>query len=899
MVKNQFEGYGIDKSLKPPKIKMTLYKNKNEAISRIKDFYDVSNKITLGNTNELSFNIPFEIEKKNKLVENPMWNSLKYRYYILFEYNNIKEWYIISNLSKDSANKSKQIQAKSLQYLLRGTKLYNYEAVSYTVQEVLNGNQLDNKRGILYNTTWSLGHIDETLKTKKRGITMTGETSVLDAIYTLAEKFNAILQWDTENEIISFYDDETYGEDNGLLIQYNKYLENIKEEENPDELCTILKVQGKDSAEISSINPTGKTYLTNYSFFMYPFEVDKDNNIIKHSNYMSDNLCLALLNFDKKINENKGKLQELITKKYVYDNAISQKEMQLIDLHGEYDAILKKLAISQSTNSQKETILDEKAKKFEQIQQREKDIKFVKQQRQVIETQIDSIKFILSENNNFTPSEIEELKNFREEKTYVNNNINDEKELFLSANEYFQKLIRPKRVITLSMIDFLRVVEAQRDWDKLKVGDVITVNYYKFGIDKMKAKIVELDITHENMMINITIANVNDIDDDEKRLSKLLYNASSTSAIIDETPSKLNTLKDTINNIDEIINNTWKASQRQIYAGTNNTTIVNQLGLTSMESENKKRGLRINNGALMCTAEGENFFKTIINGDGIIDIGNIQGKIDKDTDIKVDIDNIETGDGEKITDLIDDKMNELKTETDKAVEDLTNRADQQIERADELADYIDGLTGEIGVFKVETEKALATKVANTEFKSYRMQTAELIADKISSSEFKSYRTQTDRMIADKVSSNAFDSYRTQTDREIMDRVKSSEFNSYIYQTDKRISMVVDDYGNINAAQIAMGLEKDSSFIRMIADRIEIKPTSGVIEFPNGTDVDSRDYGDGRNIIRLRSNYNNYISVSSNGIALFNGSSGANGRPFMQFDEDAVYVHGKKVKWTYA
>ncbi|MBY6842739.1 phage tail protein [Clostridium botulinum] len=899
MSENQFERYGIDKNLKQPKIKMTLYKNKNEAIGKIKDFYDTSNKITLGNTNELSFNIPFEIEKRNKLIKNPMWDALRYRYLILFEYNNIKEWYTISNLTKDSANKSKSIQARSLQYLLRGTKLYNYEAVSYTIREVMNGHQLDNKRGILHNTTWSLGHIDETLKTKKRGITMSGETSVLDAIYTLAEKFNAILVWDTENEIVSFYDEETYGEDNGLLIQYNKYLESIKEEENPDEICTILKVQGKDNTKISSINPTGKTYLTNYSYFMYPFETDKDNNIIKHSNYLSDNLCLALLNFDKKINENKGKLQELITKKYVYDNAISQKEMQLTDLHGEYDAILKKLAIAQSTNSQKETILDEKAKKFEQIQQREKDIKFVKQQRQVIETQIDSIKFILSENNNFSPSEIEELKNFREEKTYVNNNITDEKELFLSANEYFQKLIRPKRVITLSMIQFLRVVEAQRDWDKLKVGDVITINYYKFGIDKMKAKIVELDITHENMMINITIANVNDIDDDEKRLSKLLYNASSTSAIIDETPSKLNTLKDTINNLDEILNNTWKASKRQIFAGTNNTTIVNQLGLTSMESENKKRGLRINNGAFMCTSEGENFFKTIINGDGIIDIGNIQGKIDKDTDIKVDIDNIETSDGEKISDLIDNKVDELKTETDKAVEDLTNRADQQIERADELADYIDGLTGEIGVFKVETEKALATKVADEKFESYRMQTAEDIADKVSNYKFDSWRTQSAQMIADKVSSNAFDSYRTQTDREIMDRVKGSEFNSYIYQTDRRISMVVDDYGNINAAQIAMGLEKDSSFIRMIADKIEIKPTSGVIEFPNGTDIDSRDYGDGRNIIRLRSNYNNYISVSSNGVALFNGSSGANGRPFMQFDEDAVYVHGKKVKWTYA
>lgn len=887
MVENQFERYGIDKNLKPPKIKMTLYKSKNEAIDRIKDFYDVSNKITLGNTNELSFDIPFEIEKRNKLIKNPMWDILKYRYYILFEYNNIKEWYIISNLAKDSANKSKQVQAKSLQYLLRGTKLYNYEAVSYTIQEVLNGNQLDNKRGILYNTTWSLGHIDETLKNKKRGITMTGETSVLDAIYTLAEKFNAILQWDTENEIISFYDEETYGEDNGLLIQYNKYLESIKEEENPDELCTILKVQGKDNTEISSINPTGKTYLTNYSFFMYPFEVDKDNNIIKHSNYMSDNLCLALLNFDKKINENKGKLQELITKKYVYDNAISQKEMQLTDLHGEYDAILKKLAIAQSTNSQKETILDEKDKKFEQIQQREKDIKFVKQQRQVIETQIDSIKFILSENNNFSPSEIKDLERFREEKTYVNNNIIDEKELFLSANEHFQKLIRPKRVITLNMIDFIRVVESQRDWNKLKVGDMITINYYKFGIDKMKAKIVELDINHESSMINITIANINDIDNDEKRLSKLLYNASSTSAIIDETPSKLNTLKDTINNIDEIINNTWKASQRQIFAGTNNTTIVNQLGLTSMEAENKKRGLRINNGAFMCAAEGENFFKTIINGDGIIDIGNVTGKIDKDTDIKVDIDNVETGDGEKIGDLIDDKVNNLKNETDKAVEDLTSRADQQIEKANELADYIDSLSDDLGLFKVETDKMFATKVSDTEFKSYQIQTAQKIANKVSSYTFDSYRTQTDRMITDKVSSSTFDSYRIQTDREIMDRVKSSEFNSYTYQTDRKISMVVDSYGNINTGEITVAMQKDSSFIRMIADNIEIKPRSGIIEFPNGQVVDCRD-----NAIRMGAN-NTYVKAGAGGIDLYH-----NGVQCWGFTSNGLYFNGRQVKIEY-
>lgn len=885
MPENQFAKYGIDRNLKPPKIKMTLYKNKNESIGRIKYFHNASNKITLGNTNELSFTIPFEIEKNNEKIKNPMWDLMRYRYLILFEYNNVKEWYTISESDKDSASLSKQVQARSLQYLLRGTKLYNYESVSYTIEEVLNGNQLDNKRGILFNTTWSLGHIDEKLKTKRRGITMTGETSVLDAIYTLAEKFNAILEWDTENEIINFYDEETYGEDNGLLIQYNKYLENIKDEEKPDEMCTILKVQGKDNTKISSINPTGKTYLTNYSFFMYPFEIDENGNILRHSHYMSDNLCLALLNFDKKINENKGKLQELITKKYIYDNAIAQKEMQLTDLHGEYDAILKQLSIAQSTNTQQDTIREEKSKKFAQIQQREKDIEFVKKERQVIETQIDSIKYILSESSNFTPSEIEELKNFREEKTYVNNNITDEKELFLSANEYFQKLVKPKRVITLNMIDFLRVIEAQRDWKKLKIGDTVTINYHRFGIDKMKAKLIEFDVNHESMMINITIANVTDIENEDEKVAKMLYNVSSTSAIIDETPSKLNTLKDTVNNLSEIVNNTWKTAQRQIFAGTNNTTIVNQLGLTSMESENQKRGLRINNGALMCTNEGENFFKTIINGDGIIDIKNIEGIINNETNITVDVGNVKTNDGKGLNDIVDDKINDFKSNIDEAVEDLTQRADQQIDKANELADYIDSLSDELGVFKVETENMLATKVSDKDFQSYRIQTANLIADKVSSSDFNSWRTQSAQMIADKVSSSTFESYRVQTDREIMDRVKSSDFNSYIYQTDKKISMVVDDYGNINSAQIALSISNNSSAISMIADRIEIKPTSGIIEFPNGQDIDCR-LGD----LRLRRTSTNYLRISTNGNLDYRTDWGL----LFSVTDTGVYFKGTKI-----
>ncbi|NFE80232.1 endopeptidase [Clostridium sporogenes] len=118
----------------------------------------------------------------------------------------------------------------------------------------------------------------------------------------------------------------------------------------------------------------------------------------------------------------------------------------------------------------------------------------------------------------------------------------------------------------------------------------------------------------------------------------------------------------------------------------------------------------------------------------------------------------------------------------------------------------------------------------------------------------------------------------------------NKMNSKIAQQANSISLVVDG-GSINAAEIAMAITNNSSAISMIADNIEIKPSSGIIEFPNGQVIDCRD-NVGDHAIRMGSNAT-YVKSSSGGIDVYH-----NGIQSWSFTSNGVYFKGKKLKIQY-
>ena len=125
----------------------------------------------------------------------------------------------------------------------------------------------------------------------------------------------------------------------------------------------------------------------------------------------------------------------------------------------------------------------------------------------------------------------------------------------------------------------------------------------------------------------------------------------------------------------------------------------------------------------------------------------------------------------------------------------------------------------------------------------------------------------------------------------------SKVNSKIEQQADKINLVVDGGGSIKAAQIALAIANDSSSINMLADTINLIPNNGVINFSNGTSIDTRDSsGQNRdNFIRLRADRYHYVCVDGNtgAISLY-FPGGAGSHAYWTFTKDGLYKDGVKV-----
>lgn len=108
-------------------------------------------------------------------------------------------------------------------------------------------------------------------------------------------------------------------------------------------------------------------------------------------------------------------------------------------------------------------------------------------------------------------------------------------------------------------------------------------------------------------------------------------------------------------------------------------------------------------------------------------------------------------------------------------------------------------------------------------------------------------------------------------------------SSRITQQADRIDMVVDGNGDIRAAQIALSISESGSAIELISDHIYIRPHDGVVHFPNGSDIDTRN---GR--LRLRYSSNEYLAIGDDFDFYMNG------RILASITSSGIYHNGERL-----
>jgi len=328
---------------------------------------------------QLDFSIFTDIEINHKLVRNNNFDLLKYKYLIRYEYMNYIEYFVINTIEDSSDQDSfiKNINCYSLAFNLTD------EIITYSNTDTdysKNGTQI--LEILLDNTVWTVGSVSSDIDLKYLQFNFSSKTC-LDCLYEAATSFSALLQFDTINYTVSLSNDLTSIENienianssnYGLVLDYGKYIDTLSFRPNSDSFCTHLKVFGQNGLTINSVNITGGAELTNYQFFMFPFTRDNEGNILQHSYYMSDNLCIAIEEYNSKIFTYEGQFETLTTNKISLQETLNTSSTDLVDLKAEMNVILDALTIVQTNNQDTSTLITNRNNKQIEIDNKLKEI---------------------------------------------------------------------------------------------------------------------------------------------------------------------------------------------------------------------------------------------------------------------------------------------------------------------------------------------------------------------------------------------------------------------------------------------------------------------------------------------------------------------------------------------
>ncbi|MGK4040961.1 phage tail spike protein [Heyndrickxia oleronia] len=608
-------GY-IDRDRKPEKSRLFLCKPNRETIAELNEAYNKQLDTKYNGVHELSFDIPFKIEKNHKFIRNDHVDLIRGHYLIRYEKGYQKEYFII-NKPKNSASggiEVKNVQCFLLPYelnrkIVRGLKGTFQLYTPVGSEGILN-------QTLLTKTDWSVGYIDPDIMKKYRTFDIS-EKGLIELISDLSETFNAVVTWDTVNKRVNFYKNEELGQDAGLSIEYGKYLKTIDEEPDFDNVVTRLYVYGNNGISIAKFNPSGTDYIESFDYYLYPFERDENRNVIKHSNYLSDSLCHAMLDYQELLDSKQGEFTSLLEQKEAILDDLLARQSELSVLETEMDILEDRLAIANKNQQSNTQIISDMNKKQAEIDTKNSQIDGINARMKNVDDQIKSLKDLISTEKNFTKEQLIERNSFINEKVWSNTNIFKEDELYEEGIKQLFKVNQPRVAYNIDVVDFLKVVECQRDWDKLNLGDIITIRYPNFNID-VKAKLIGISHNEDNNSLSLEIANTTDLTNGFMTLKELFNKTVQSSTQIDMSKYKWDLSEENASEIGKIIHGIWDANQREIEAGVDQCVSITRKGLVVTDNTDPNKVVIVQAGIIACSMDKGKNWKHAIRADGIV-----------------------------------------------------------------------------------------------------------------------------------------------------------------------------------------------------------------------------------------------------------------------------------------
>lgn len=506
--------YEIDLNKKIPSLNLFLARPNRMTIGKLIHMYGRKLTVNFGQINELTFTIPYDVVIRNQLTRNPHVDNIREKYFIRMELGSITEWFIITKLTKSSGDsESLIVECKSLGYQLYYQKMIDYTATSYNCTQVLTD--------CLANTGWTIGYINPDFNLKYRQFDVSSSTK-LDFLYSIATTFEGTVTFDTVNKKVNIYKEDEISLYKGFIISYGKYLNTVNQDIDADQIVTRMHVKGNNNLTINSVNPTGQDYIDDFSYFLYPFSMDVNGNVLTSSYYMDDDLAKALVNYNSYASSKKDSFAQLLSDLSVKQSSLTTEQTKLDTLKSDLQLILDDIEANKTAGLPINDLLTQQSQKTTDITNEETTIASIQSDITSINNQITDLKNDLKMENHLSAVQMDELYNFIQETEWSDDNQIDPNELYNAALTQMDQVNSPPVSITVNIVDFFQMVTEQRNWDRLSIGDIVKIKHDKLNI-LVKTKVSQMSFDFENATIDINISNSKELQDDLNKTIRALY----------------------------------------------------------------------------------------------------------------------------------------------------------------------------------------------------------------------------------------------------------------------------------------------------------------------------------------------------------------------------------------
>ena len=474
----------------------------------------------INSVSELTFSVHKYYGEEN--LRNPLYDELKTERFIELDND---ECYVIKNISEVNE------RLKSVTAYSREKKLFKntaeFEDITLTLKnpytDIEGCFSLDE---LLYDATgWRVGYVSQKVLYKSNETVIdniTGETEVTltneeklryqesvstnwyDYINTdIAEQFECYPVFDSYNKIVNLYSDDELGEDPQLMLSYDNYLKEIELSDDTEDIVTKLVLSGNDDLTISEVNPSGETFVEDFSYFI-------------ESREMSDALISALELYYVMVKKRAIEWNRLRGEKAEKQSQLTAKKNELLIIYSTIKSL--EFAMKQSndeafnakTQERLVGLNDKRALLEKEINELDENIK-------LLDASIENInklckkKYATNDNGIliFTESLLNELKEFIYQDTYSNDAITDGLTLMRIGKRKVSQSCYPTKTWTISSVNFIeRLIDNgfRQHWNgELGLGDMIVLKgdefieiIYVIGYTQnFKDKTIELELSNK------------------------------------------------------------------------------------------------------------------------------------------------------------------------------------------------------------------------------------------------------------------------------------------------------------------------------------------------------------------------------------------------------------------